>query len=489
MAILTKMCVLTSVLRSRIWTLKKCHPLPSTFLPTKHFSTTLVARDTSNGPWLSATPRVCLHDVPTILRAGGLKPNAPVTLTADLLDENGKQFCSHAHYISDAEGDVDVTLAPSVGGSYKGVFPAGLLTTLAPAPHEFPLLRLYRRDPQLPWKITVKVVEGHQPLGSQQEAVSEVHLERHLMGRGVRRVPLREGRVRATLFLPPGPGPFPGVIDMFGTAGGLMEFRAAMMASRGIATMALAYFAFEDLPKTTERFDLEYFAEAAELLMSQEGVVPDRCGIVGVSKAADIAFTLATWMAEVKAVVSISGSPVAYDSIITYQGKTILEGFKMDMSVLRLDEHGRLYPLREMIQLLTPDHPKFIPINLADDDTYFLVVGGDDDAWSCDVPVHSVRERMEMFGRTEKLETKVYPGAGHILEPPYGALIHHSYHRHLPVVGGEDGSERVTGVPILWGGQPAEHCAVQEDLWPRMRNFLMKHIRDESPWYQQHKIN
>lgn len=85
------MCVLTSVLRSRIWTLKKCHPLPSTFLPTKHFSTTLVARDTSNGPWLSATPRVCLHDVPTILRAGGLKPNAPVTLTADLLDENGKQ--------------------------------------------------------------------------------------------------------------------------------------------------------------------------------------------------------------------------------------------------------------------------------------------------------------------------------------------------------------------------------------------------------------
>lgn len=79
--------------------------------------------------------------------------------------------------------------------------------------------------PALP-QITVKVLEGHQPLGTQQEAVSEVELERHLMGPGVRRVPLREGRVRATLFLPPGPGPFPGVIDMFGTAGGLMEFRA-----------------------------------------------------------------------------------------------------------------------------------------------------------------------------------------------------------------------------------------------------------------------
>ncbi|XP_063612472.1 acyl-coenzyme A thioesterase 2, mitochondrial-like [Penaeus indicus] len=223
---MTRICALTSVLKGKLRTPKLCIPVQSIFPPIRSLSVTPGARDTNQGPWLSATPRVCLHDVPTILRAGGLKPNTPVTLTADLTDENGKQFCSHAHYISDADGDVNAGVAASVGGSYKGVFPAGLLTTLAPAPHEFPMLRLYRRDPQLPWKITVKVLEGHQPLGTQEEAVSEVELERHLMGPGVRRIPVRAGRVRATLFLPPGPGPFPGVIDMFGTAGGLMEFRA-----------------------------------------------------------------------------------------------------------------------------------------------------------------------------------------------------------------------------------------------------------------------
>lgn len=68
--------------------------------------------------------------------------------------------------------------------------------------------------------------EGHQPLGVQTEVLAEVDLERHLMVPGVRRVPVREGRVRATMFLPAGDGPFPAVIDIFDTAGGLMEFRS-----------------------------------------------------------------------------------------------------------------------------------------------------------------------------------------------------------------------------------------------------------------------
>lgn len=88
---MTKICALTSVLKGRLGALKLCTPVQSIFPLIRSLSVTPGARDTSQGPWLSATPRVCLHDVPTILRAGGLKPNTPVTLTADLTDENGKQ--------------------------------------------------------------------------------------------------------------------------------------------------------------------------------------------------------------------------------------------------------------------------------------------------------------------------------------------------------------------------------------------------------------
>ena len=46
---------------------------------------------------------------------------------------------------------------------------------------------------------------------------------------------------------------------MFGTAGGLMEFRAALLASRGFASYALPIFAYEDLPESMLNVDFEYF--------------------------------------------------------------------------------------------------------------------------------------------------------------------------------------------------------------------------------------
>lgn len=76
----------------------------------------------------------------------------------------------------------------------------------------------------------MRVLEGHQPLVtlSQAEPVAEVVLERPLLAPGVRRIRIHHGRVRGALYLPPGDGPFPGVVDMFGSIGGLMEYRSGM---------------------------------------------------------------------------------------------------------------------------------------------------------------------------------------------------------------------------------------------------------------------
>ncbi|KAG0721398.1 Acyl-coenzyme A thioesterase 5 [Chionoecetes opilio] len=252
------------------------------------------------------------------------------------------QFVSHAHYRTDHCGGVDVRTAAAVGGSYTGVFPSGLLTTLAPAPHQFPFLRLYRRDPHLPWKVSVLLRRGHHALATQSRALAEVELERHLMARGVRRVAVREGRVRGALYLPAGDGPFPGVIDLFGSVGGLMEFRSAMMASRGIASLALAYFAYDDLPKTTDVLELDYFEEAVEALLGRPEVVPDRCGVVAASKAVDVACCMATWLPKVKAVVLYRRLPIAIDSVITHCGRTLVEGFKLNLSIMTADKK-RMY--------------------------------------------------------------------------------------------------------------------------------------------------
>lgn len=68
----------------------------------------------------------------------------------------------------------------------------------------------------------------------EETALANVELERHLTAPGVRRVPVKQGKVRGVLYLPPGPGPFPSIIDTFGTIGGLVETRSGEMQLRSL---------------------------------------------------------------------------------------------------------------------------------------------------------------------------------------------------------------------------------------------------------------
>lgn len=60
----------------------------------------------------------------------------------------------------------------------------------------------------------------------------------------------------AALTSPAGPGPFPAMLDMWGMGGGLMEYRAALLASRGYASLALAYIGHKDLPGDPKRMNV-----------------------------------------------------------------------------------------------------------------------------------------------------------------------------------------------------------------------------------------
>ncbi|XP_040598710.1 dynein light chain 1, axonemal isoform X2 [Mesocricetus auratus] len=138
-------------------------------------------------------------DEPLSIAVHGLAPEQPVTLHAALRDEKGALFRAHARYRADARGDLDLARAPALGGSFSGIEPMGLLWAMEP---ERPFWRLIKRDVQTPFVVELKVLDGHDSDGGRLLARA-VH-ERHFMAPGVRRVPVREGRVRATLFLPPG---------------------------------------------------------------------------------------------------------------------------------------------------------------------------------------------------------------------------------------------------------------------------------------------
>ena len=70
----------------------------------------------------------------------------------------------------------------------------------------------------------------------------------------------------------PGEGPFPGILDLFGSGGGLCEYRASLLAGHGFAVLALAYFRFEDLPENLNEVHLEYFEEAVDFMLQHPKV-------------------------------------------------------------------------------------------------------------------------------------------------------------------------------------------------------------------------
>ena len=72
---------------------------------------------------LSVVPSSSLVDDKVEIRVSGLEPNQHVTLQARIVGEKGDVFESHAHYIADKDGGVDVCRDSSFGGSYSGVEP------------------------------------------------------------------------------------------------------------------------------------------------------------------------------------------------------------------------------------------------------------------------------------------------------------------------------------------------------------------------------
>lgn len=80
-----------------------------------------------------------------------------------------------------------------------------------------------------------------------------------------------------------GNGPFPGVIDLYGTGGGLPEYRACLLANYGFAVLALAFYGYEDLPKEMKEINLEYFEEAVNYMLQhdQVGIGTDTASLQG----------------------------------------------------------------------------------------------------------------------------------------------------------------------------------------------------------------
>ncbi|XP_010001150.1 PREDICTED: bile acid-CoA:amino acid N-acyltransferase-like, partial [Chaetura pelagica] len=288
-------------------------------------------------------------------------------------------------------------------------------------------------------------------------------LLRHPQGPGVGRAPAREGRVRGALFVPPGSGPFPGVIDMFGGAGGLIEFRAGLLASRGFAVLALAFFAYEDLPSSLAQLDMEYFEEAAELLLRHPQVRGPGLGVIGVSKGAEVALAMATFLPQVVATVWINGTAFLHGNPLVYKDLHIPPIPYFTERAL-ITEMG---VLDNFAVLGDPQDPAYsssaIPVEKIRGKVLF-VVGEADRSTNSKLFAQLAMARMAP-GSCRLLS---YPGAGHLIEPPGSPFCSASSIRGAPR-------------PLAWGGEAQPHAEAQEHSWQEIIRFLELHLGPAAP--------
>ncbi|XP_073327583.1 acyl-coenzyme A thioesterase 5-like [Pagrus major] len=414
---------------------------------------------------LLVQPSRGLVDEKFIILVQNAPPGFQLTVHALHKCEDGHSWEAFGHYISNTIGTVNVSEDPSLGGTYSGVEQMGLLWSLRPVPGSKPGLRLRKTNVQIPMEVTISVYQGHQTEGfMDQVPLAGVVVERWYMAPGVSRIPITEDGLTATLFLPPGPGPFPGVLDLWGGGGKLVEYRASLLASHGIASLALDYLTPKITMETGKMVDLQYFEKAYKVLEQHPQVHGSRIGMLGLSFGTSITLKMAVYsqVMKLKCAVCISGSHV---QPVDGSVEEMLKNFNLNADKTRVSEENE-FIWRDLLLPIPTDLTFKVDMGRLKC-PLLVVVGEDDQNWPASESAMDMKEMMERAGNSHLLTVLSYPDAGHLIEPPYTPHARASLFRSMGT------REKMMA---LWGGETVAHSRAQEDAWRKLLVFLKENL-------------
>jgi dienelactone hydrolase len=298
----------------------------------------------------------------------------------------------------------------------------------------------------------------------------------------VRRTEVRERGLVGTLFEPADVGPRPGVIVLGGSGGGLSESLAALLGSRGVAALALAYFAMPGLPEELGAVPLEYFETALDWLGARPGVRADALATLGSSRGGELALLLGATFPSVRCVVAYAPSAVVYGSVrksgrsgdgawlhrgqaVPWFRPTRAPAADVPAEAALSDAPFALTPTflaglkdtEAVEQALIPVERIRGPV--------LMVSGKDDQMWPSSVFAEMVMKRLERNRHPYRYEHLSYSDCGHLLNFPYvPTTVSASIHP-------------VTGNLFAYGGTASGQAKAREDSWPKVVAFLRDSLR------------
>jgi len=413
---------------------------------------------------------------PTIVVAGA-QPAQRLRLSVQVTDRNGLIWKSVAEYRADAGGVVDVSQASAADGDYQGVDKFAPFYALSPVPlaQQLDYVRRFVQ-PDIAYEYPYFEPEDMRIFticAATSDASCEVQITQRFMAAGVTVEDVRtDAGLRGRLYIPAGPVKG-AVVCLGGSGGGADRDFAPLLASHGYMALALAYFAYDDLPEILSDIPLEYFAEGVRWL-SERSSCP-KVALLGTSRGSEaVQLTAVHFPDNIAAVIARVPSFVvtagARDGR-TYVDPTWLKDQQpleyvslkfenmqpmVSPHPLELMDVGEVY--RSCWVSLADDHPAIIPVEKIA--APMLLISSPDDAlWPSGYGAAKIAERIARLRPDADLEHISCAGASHRIKAP-GTVTTFSW---VYCDAGEFDA---------LGGNPADTAKANESSWQHMLSFL-----------------
>lgn len=244
---------------------------------------------------------------------------------------------------------------------------------------------------------------------------------------------LHEGDLVGIFGTPEGRGPYPGVLALGGSEGGIPEYFLPLLVSEGFACLALAHFGTPGTQRTLVEVPLERVERGLRWMLAQSAVAAqdDRLALVGTSKGSELALSIAATLPDlVGPVVAYTPSAVVWPGIDFSQSSGAMQSswsvngrplpfvpYPADVGPSVSDRGMSLLPIYDKgLDNSGAVHEAAIPIERATGPA-LLVSGGDDRMWPATRMCTMLTERMDRAGRAASVRHLNFPQAGHVLFP------------------------------------------------------------------------
>ncbi|MGD8191372.1 acyl-CoA thioesterase/bile acid-CoA:amino acid N-acyltransferase family protein [Brevibacillus ginsengisoli] len=366
----------------------------------------------------------------------GLQPSQLATIRMRETGVPGGVIEGHSHAVFEADetGHIHVSRQKPLSGTYGDVHPMGLFWSQEVQKIQF------NRSPkidEIPFEPRFSTVEL--TVEVDQTVIASNLFTRNFISPDIQIKNIHDNGLVAKFFSRPDSVSSPGIIVVGGSEGGLVQpsIWAALFASHGYPSLALAYFQSEDLPDDITNIPLEYIEKAIGWLQQQETVDAGKIAMFGRSKGAELSLVSGATFSSIKAVIAISPTSVVSigscpcgngdehqpESSWSYQGEPLpFVSWTREQCQEALQNIRRMERFDHIHRATLDEHhlveAATIPVEKINGP--ILLVSSDDDHywpadWHCEQMVKRLKERNFPHAVTHLN----YPDVGHGIRYPY----------------------------------------------------------------------